>query len=907
MSPRLPGLRRFLRIDRGAASVERAVDDELRFHFDMTMRELMTNGMTPDDARKEATRRFGDVKSTRERLASIDRARVGREQRAEWWSAFAQDMRYAVRGLRLKPGFALAVIITLGLGVGANAAMFSIVDRLLFRTPNYLIAPDRATLIYQVRMFRGTENTSSYTGYRPYLDLRENTRSFEAMTPFYVNQPAVGTGDATKEMHVAAAGSDLWRMFDVKPVIGRFFTAEEDAPPDGKPVVVISYAFWQTNYGGRPDAIGSRIDIGSGKFTIIGVAPEGFNGFSVDPVIGFMPVSAQMSADGFGRDAKTPWYASYNMTWLQVYARRKPGVSVDAATADLTRASQLSYKKSVEANPKKMSVDKVRPRAIAGPVLADRGPNESSDAKVATWLVGVAAIVLLIACANVANLLLARALRRRREIAVRIALGVSRSRLLMQLVTESLLLAVIGGVAGLAIAQFGGGALRTTLLGKDVLATNAFTDPRLIGFAMGLAIAAGLLTGLAPALQTGGDVSSALKAGSREGQVHRTRLRSGLLVAQAMLSVVLLIGAGLFLRSLVNVQNVRMGYDADRLLWVDINMRSLKTDSVADVQLRQRLLDRAQKLPGVENATRALTVPFWMTWQVNLYTPGIDSVNRLGDFTLQAASPDFFATMGTRIIRGRGFTAADGAHAPHVMVVGESMAKKIWPKEDAIGKCMRVSADTVPCSTIVGIAEDVRRGSMSKTEMHYYVPIDQFHPSMGGLFVRTNGHAADHAEEVRRGLQALMPGSSYVTVSAMSSIIAPVIRSWRVGAIMFAVFGLLALVLAAVGLYSVIAYNVTQRTHEMGVRVALGAQAGDVTRLVVREGLRVVVPGVALGAGIALLAGKWIAPLLFDVSPKDPPVIVTVVLTLLAVAVAASWLPARRASRVDPSVALRVD
>ena len=908
MSPRFPGLRRFLRIDRGVASVERAVDDELRFHFDMTTRELMTNGMTPDEARKEATRRFGDVQGTRERLASIDRARVGRERRAEWWSAFAQDMRYAVRGLRLKPGFALAVIITLGLGVGANAAMFGIVDRLLFRPPAYLIAPDRAALIYKGLTFRGTENLTSYTGYRPYLDLRENTTSFDAMTPFYVNQPAVGTGDATKEMHVAAAGPDLWRMFDVKPVIGRFYTADEDVPPDGKPVVVISYAFWQTNYGGRPDAVGSRIDIGSGKFTIIGVAPEGFNGFSVDPVVGFMPVSAQMSADAFSRDAKNPWYSTYNMTWLQVYARRKPGVSIDAATADLTRAVQVSYKKSVEINPKKTPIDKVRPRAFAGPVLADRGPNESNDAKVATWLVGVAAMVLLIACANVANLLLARALRRRREIAVRIALGVSRGRLLMQLLTESLLLALIGGVTGLAIAQFGGGALRNTLLGKDVLATSAFTDPRLIGFALGLAIVAGLLTGLVPALQTGrSDVSSALKAGAREGQVHRTRLRSGLLVAQATLSVVLLVGAGLFLRSLVNVQNVRMGYDADRLLWVQLNMRGLKTDSVADTQLRQRLLERAQKLPGVQNAARALTVPFWSTWEINLFTPGIDSVNKLGDFTLQAASPEFFSTMGTRIIRGRGFTAADGEHAPRVMVVGESMAKKIWPNQDAIGKCMRVNADTVPCSTIVGIAEDVRRGSMSETEMHYYLPLAQFRPAIGGLFVRTNSHAADHVEEIRRGLQQLMPGSSYVTVSAMSSIIAPVIRSWRVGAIMFAVFGLLALVLAAVGLYSVIAYNVTQRTHEMGVRVALGAQAGDVTRLVVREGLRVVVPGVALGTVIALFAGKWVAPLLFDVSPKDPPVMVTVILTLLAVAVAASWLPARRASRVDPSEALRAD
>jgi ABC-type antimicrobial peptide transport system permease subunit len=241
------------------------------------------------------------------------------------------------------------------------------------------------------------------------------------------------------------------------------------------------------------------------------------------------------------------------------------------------------------------------------------------------------------------------------------------------------------------------------------------------------------------------------------------------------------------------------------------------------------------------------------------------------------------------------------------MVIGESMAKKIWPTEDAIGKCIRVGADTVPCTTVIGIAEDVRRGKISETEMHYYMPIDQFQPQGGGLFVRTSGAAANRADQVRRELQKLMPGVSYITVTPMSTIIAPAIRSWRIGAIMFAVFGALALVLAAIGLYSVIAYNVTQRTHEMGVRVALGAQARDVVQLIVREGLRIVIPGVVLGAIIALVAGKWVAPLLFQVSPKDPPVLVSVVLTLVAVAITASWIPATRAARVDPNEALRAD
>ncbi|MGE5731858.1 MAG: ADOP family duplicated permease, partial [Gemmatimonas sp.] len=691
----------------------------------------------------------------------------------------------------------------------------------------------------------------------------------------------------------------------IKPVIGRFFTAAEDVPPDGSRVIVLTYGLWQTQFGGRMDVLGSTIDVGASKYTIIGVTPEGFNGFGADPIVAFIPVSAASANTG---SPTMPWYNTYNIIWLQTFARRKPGVTAAAASADLANAYQRSYKKELEVNPTTTAFNIAKPRAFAGPVLLDRGPNEGSEAKVATWLVGVAVIVLLIACANVANLLLARALRRRREIAVRIALGVSRSRLMMQLATESLLLALLGGLAGLGITQWGGTIMRTTLLDQSAAGPSAFSDPRILGLSALLAVVAGLLTGLAPLFQTGReDVSSALKAGAREGHVHRSRLRSALLVGQAALSVVLLVGAGLFIRSLANVQNVRMGYDAERLLWVQPRMRGVKTDSVQSTQMLRGMLEHAQAIPGVERATRALTVPFWTTWSQRLFVAGIDSVSKLGDFTLQAATPSFFSTMGTRILRGRAFTAADGEHAPRVMVIGESMAKRIWPSEDAIGKCIRVRADTMPCTTVVGIAEDVRRGKISETEMHYYMPTDQFQPQSGGLFVRTSGPATGKADQVRREMQKLMPGVSYVTVTPMSTIIAPEIRAWKIGAIMFAVFGALALVLAAIGLYSVIAYNVTQRTHEMGVRVALGAQARDVVQLIVRDGLRVVIPGVILGAIIALVAGKWVAPLLFQVSPKDPPVFAGVVVMLIAVAIAASWIPATRAARVDPNKALRSD
>ena len=902
---RFAGIKRLLQVQRGRATVERAVNDELQFHFEMTLRELMARGMNEDEARKEAARRFGDVQRTRERLATIDRSRVGQERRAEWWSAFAQDVRYALRGLRLKPGFAASVIVTLGLGIGANATMFGIVDRLLFRAPSLIIAPDRTGRIFVPRTYRGRETLNSYMGYRLFLDLKERTTSFDAMTPYYTAKRALGRGDATRMMNVGVSDPDLWRMFDVKPVLGRFFGDDDNRPTDPHNVLVLSYGFWQTQYGGHRDVLGQKLTFGPFEYTVIGVAPEGFSGLDDTAVMGFIPIASGAQGMTGGKES---WYSTYHMSWFESFARRKPGVPLVTANADLTRAHEISYQKQFDADRRGTPPALVKARGFLASVLPARGPEPSSESKVATWLAGVAFIVLLIACANVANLLLARALKRRREIAVRIALGVSRGRLLMQLITESMLLALLGGAAGLAVAQWGGVVLRRFFLDESSTPLSAFGDARVMGFVAALAAITGLITGLAPALQTGrGDIAATLKIGTREGTVHRSALRVGLLVVQAALSVVLLVGAGLFVRSLVNVKNVRLGYDADRLLWVETNMRGMKVDSTEAIALRRRLVERVTALPGIENASRALTVPFDRTWTLDLYVPGIDSVDKLGEFTLQAGSPQILATMGTRILHGRGFTAEDRAGAPRVAVINETMAKKIWPGQDAIGKTMRISADTNPPTTIVGIAEDVRRGSLKEPEAHYYLPIDQFRFSDDGLFVRTSGEASGDAEAVRHSLQTLMPGVSYVTVTPMTKIMAYTTRSWRLGATMFAVFGALALVLAAIGLYSVIAYNVTQRMHEMGVRVALGAQARDVIRLIVREGLAIVIPGVALGMLIALVAGRWLAPLLFNVSPKDPTVVSVVLATLIAVAVAASWIPATRAARVDPNEALRAD
>jgi predicted permease len=892
-----------MRVDRSKTAIERAVDDELRFHFDMTLRELMDSGLSADDARAEAARRFGDVDGTRHRLHGIDRARIARERHVEWWSAFAQDVRYAARGLRQRPGFAATVILTLGLGIGANGAMFGIVDRLLLRAPTYLVAPDRVSRLYFLKTSQGRVVASSGLGYRRYLDMKEMTTSFDVVAPFYERDLAVGSGQATREMHVGVVGADLWDMFDVKPVVGRFFTAAEDAPANPAHVVVLSASLWERVFGGNASAIGSTIDIGSSKYTVIGVVPADFSAFGMHPLVAFIPISAASAS--LGGDARHPWYGTYSATWLEALARRRAGVDVDVASADLTAAYERSYRKELEENPKKPALSIAKPRALAGPVLYDRGPNEGPAARVATWLVGVAAIVLLIACANVANLLLTRALKRRREIAVRIAMGISRGRLIAQLLTESLMLALLGGVAGVVFSQLGGTVVRRALLGETDIVRGALADSPTLWLAAALALCAGVMSGLAPVLQaTRHDVAAALKAGSRDGTVQRSRLRRGLLVVQAALSVILLAGAGLFVRSLVNVGNVRLGYDADRLLWIQPRLRAQTLDSATRVRMLSDLMSRAQAIPGVERASQALTVPFYRTWGFQLFVDGADSI---GDISMQGGTSDYFATVGTRILRGRGITARDRLGAPPVAILGESLAKRLWPTDDPLGKCIRIGADTAPCRTVVGVAEDVRRGSLRETEMHFYVPVAQSRPDDGGLFIRTAGSADRRVDAIRRALQPVMPGDSYVNVVPMSEILEPRTRSWRLGATMFAVFGGLALVLAAIGLYGVIAYNVAQRTHELGVRIALGADSANVLGLVIRDGLRVVLPGVVVGCGVALGGGRWIAPLLFDVAPNDPRIFAGVILTLVASSLIATWVPAIRAARVDPSEALRTD
>jgi predicted permease len=906
----IPGLRRLLRIDRGTTTVDRDLDDELRFHFDMSVEELVRRGMTADQARREAARRFGDVDLYRENLRGIDTDRARHRRRVEVWSTVAQDVRYALRGLRMNPGLAAVVGLTLGLGIGANATMFGIVDRLLLRPPAYLRNPETAHRVYVGQTFDGREHFTSNISFKRYLELRD-VSSLSETVAFFNTELVYGSGDEAREMRTAMVSASFWPFFGVRPALGRFFSPEEDRVPEGSPVAVLGHEYWHSKYGGSRDALGQSVRIGRKIYTIIGVAPKGFTGMDLRTMAAFIPITAAAN-DLFGARSSDPtrYYTTYNMSWMEMLARRKPGVSVEAATAELTTAVRRSFETQAgEGRQRARRPNEVPPRVVVGSILRERGPQQGQDSKVATWLAGVSLIVLLVACANVANILLARAFRRRREVAVRLALGISRGRLLAQLLTESLVLGLIGAAAGLVIAHLGGGILRATLL-PDVAWGSTLADRRLLTFAGLAAVAAGILTGLAPAFQSvRSDVAAALKSGGAKSGLHRSRLRTSLLVFQAALSVLLLVGAGLFVRSLHNVRTVDLGYDPERVVFVNTEMRGIRLSDPERATLVQRLVEHARRLPGVEAVGRTLTVPFYINSIQDLVVPGIDSVNRLGEFYYHAVSDGYFDAMGTRILRGRAISEADRQGAPLAIVVSQSMAKKLWPRKDALGQCVKVgAADTIPCSTVVGVAEDIRRGSFDEREgLQYYVAGDQREFYGGGIFVRTRRDAQRDAERIRRELQRLMPGVSYVNAMPLQDIVDQNSRAWELGATMFTIFGGLGLLLAAVGLYAVMAYNTTQRTHELGVRIALGAQAGDVVRLVIGGGLRVAVVGIAIGAGIALFAGRFIAPLLFDISPKDPVIFGIVGTTLLVTAAVASLVPAWRATRVDPNVALRTE
>jgi putative ABC transport system permease protein len=869
--------------------------EELAVHREAIERDLIAHGYSSPDARDAARRAMGNETQMREDARGV--------WLWPWLEGVWQDATATLRGLRRSPAFTAGVMLTFALGVGANAAMFSLIDRLMFRPPPFMRDPASVHRVYLFRIRDGVEQLAGIV-YPRHADLERFTTSFSDFAAHSLRSLAVGVGQDARELPIGVVSGSFFGFFDAAPALGRYFGPAEDRPPAGTPVAVLSYPTWQARYAGRRDALGSSLHIGSAVYTIIGVAPRDFVGlWPLTPPAAFIPVAAYAAS---ASDAD--WPTNYGWGFgLATIVRRRAGVTIDAASADLTRALRQSY--LAQGYPERLEA--LRPRAVAASILEERGPDRSGVAKVAIWLAGVTIVVLLIACANVASLLLARALARRREIAVRLALGVSRWRLLSQLFTESLVLATVGSLLGLVVATWLSGILRASFLPGTAPAPIA-TDPRTLGFMGIVTLAVGVFTGILPMFQAGRlTLTDDLKAGARAGTHSRSRARGALLVLQGALSLVLLVGAGLFVRSLRHVRDVRLGFDADSVLIVELEMRDVKLDSAGTAALRQRLLAAATTVPGISHASFQIAVPMagMTSWPISV--PGVDSVRQFGEFEFNAVSPDYFATLGTRILRGRAFEPADIAGGERVMVVGAAMGATLWPGEDALDKCVRIGLrpDTMPCRRVVGIAEDIQARGLGpeRRNFYYYLPAAQWKPHEGGLFARARGDARQAIEPLRRRLQAEMPGTAYVTVTRLGEIVEGQTRPWVMGATLFTAFGLLALVLAAGGLYSVIAYHVAQRRQELAVRVALGAAAGDVIKLVVSEGLRFAVSGAVVGGAIALAGGRWIAPLLFNQSARDPVVFGTVMAVLLIVAVGASMIPAIRGARVDPNAALRAE
>jgi predicted permease len=872
--------------------VEHELAEELQSHIEIETDRLVIEGLPIEEAKRQARIALGGVEQVKE--ASRDARGLA------WLDAFAQNLRWAARSLRRSPGFTTAVVLTIALGLGANAALFGVIDRLMFRPPASLREPSQVNLVYLYWRIAGRYDVPRPQMRRIQFDnIARATRPFDAIAGFYDQSLSVGSGTAKADRTVSEVTPDFFRFFVARPVQGRFIDAADEAVLAGAPVAVISYAFWRDGFGGRAGIVGTALQVGSVVRTIVGVAPDGFVGITDGP-------------------APDLWIPANSRSFLKMVVRRKPGVSESAASAALNYAFLKSWELERAIQPRLQPISVARPSAAAVSLFAMRRPDAGPEARLVPWLAGVGLIVLMIACANVANLLLARALRRRREIAVRLALGISRTRLLMQLLTESLMLAVLGGVAGLLMARWGAEVLRALLMPAGPEAT-VVTDRRTLLFASCAVLAVGILSGLAPAAHAlRQDLAGSLKSGVREGSYQPSRTRSTLLVIQVALSTILLIGAGLFERSMVHLRTHGLGYDVDPVLTAAISTHGTALTDTAISLLTRRLETEAKTIPGVIRAAHGTTFAGFGEYQP-LMASGGEEVN-WASFRLHAVGADFFTALGTRVLRGRAIGANDRTNSPLVAMVSQTSAHALWPRQDAIGQCLRVglgtkgitddkiyiAPDTAPCRTVVGIAEDIKHESfVNDPGLQYYLPTEQWRDGDGALVLRVSGDAANSVETIRRRLQRLMPGNSEVIVTTLRDGLASEMRPWQLGETLFMAFGGLALIVAAVGLLAVISYNVEQRSHELGVRIAFGAESDDVLRLVVGQAMRFAVVGLAIGGAIALGAGRWMRPLLFAESPGDPAVYAVVATVLIAVALVASALPAWRAARTDPNLVLR--
>jgi predicted permease len=816
------------------------------------------------------------------------------------------DLRYAFRTLRKSPGFTFIAVLSLALGIGANTAIFSFVDAVALRP---LPVKDSGSIVAVHATTPGTRLGN--LSYPDYADLRDRTHTLQSVVSFTSFPAGVSASrDDLPQMSLSyMVSGNFFSGLGIDIPIGRSFRDDEDAE-QGKDqlVTVVSHSFWERHFNSDPKAVGRTLHINGREFTVIGVVSPDFSG--PEPVVipdVYVPLHSYRQAAPMV--TATDFLTSRKLKPLNVFARLKPGVSLKTSQAELATIATALAAQYPETN---------RERSVT--VLTyrqDRFEQDTVDAILSATLLGITGLVLLIACANVANLLLARGTARVKEMAIRMAIGAGRGALIRQLLTESMLLALTGGAAGVAVGYAGVRFLQGLQLPNDFpLDLGVRMDSRLLVFSLLLSIATGLIFGLLPALRsTRLDLNSTIKTsdqGPARMSFWRGRLagRNILVSAQLALAVVLLVASGLFVRGFVSARNMDPGFRIDHTLLVSFNASLIRYDETKSREFYKALVDRARTLPGLKDAALAENYPFSGNQSTrNLVVDGYQP--RAGEDKPYAFSnivdDHYFSLMETKLLRGRTFDSRDTASSPRVVVINDTLAKKMFPNRDPLGARMRLDSATGPVVEIVGIAKTGTYLYWAEPPTPFFwMPFTQDYSPTVTLHVRTEGDPAAMSTSIRDAVRAINPDMPVFSVRSMEAFYdARAMLGPRVTMQMVTVMGLTGLLLAVIGLYGVVAYAVSRRTREIGIRMAIGARPGDVLRMILGQGLVFTTIGVGVGLAIAFFASRAVSAFVVGVSPHDPAIFLSVPLILALVMLGACWLPARRAARIDPTLALR--